>query len=329
MKAAILALISVICICPLWGQIAQSHPEYCRIPGGVNPSSADISAAVDPREGLATLYIGQGSSAIAIRLERSLIAEIAEVCPLSDGRMVVFADMGGALAVYLVNKAKASVIDLFWAYYPAVSPDQRWIAYVKFYPLHGVEGSDEYMLYDLTKTAAENRPADEPKDAIDVGRVIFPPGHENFPGSNTQLPEDQRHLGGTRLYWAPDSRAILFEDGAKNGPGIALITLDEKGAPAAFRHALTQAEICGRDIPAGSLYNWRLDQAEIKPEIAGDRPIFVDLSSSGNNDCRNHVLQLHREAFQPARVEAHGRPVYTRGTIVDGKEVTPPKKKQK
>jgi hypothetical protein len=150
---------------------------------------------VDQKNGSTALYIGRGSAAVRVSLEGSLISEIAEVCPLPDGRLVVYGDMGHATAVYVVDKARASVVDAFWAYYPAMSPDQRWIAYVKFYPLHGVEGSDECMVYDLTKTPVQNRPADEPNETIDVGGVIFPPGHRNFPGSNTQIPAGQRHLG--------------------------------------------------------------------------------------------------------------------------------------
>jgi hypothetical protein len=260
-------------------------------------------------------------------LEGALISEIAEVCPLSDGRLVVFGDMGGAVAVYLIDKTKASVMDMFWAYYPVISPDQRWIAYLKFYPLHGVEGSNQYMIYDLTKTPTQNRPDDEPKHTIDVGVVIFPPGHQNYPGSNTQLPKDQQHLGGTKLYWSSDSRAILFEDRTASDRGIVLITLDEKGSPTPSRHTLTEAEICGRNIQNGSLHTWRLERAEIGPDRTGSRAILVDLGSSGDNRCTPHVVQLHREDFQPSKTEVNGKPTYTRGAIVEGQEVIPPKRK--
>jgi hypothetical protein len=282
---------------------------------------------VDQKNGSTALYIGRGSAAVRVSLEGSLISEIAEVCPLPDGRLVVYGDMGHATAVYVVDKARASVVDAFWAYYPAMSPDQRWIAYVKFYPLHGVEGSDECMVYDLTKTPVQNRPADEPNETIDVGGVIFPPGHRNFPGSNTQIPAGQRHLGGTRLYWAADSRAILFEDRAASGPGVVLVTLDEKGAPSASRRLLTTGEICGRDVPSGSTPAWKLDKAEVGPGLAGGRTILVDLASLSDNRCAPHVLQLDSEDFQPARTEANVRPTYTRGAIVDGKEAVPPPRK--
>ena len=142
-KLAFFALFSAVCMNPVWGQIAQSYIEYCGLPGGANPPLTDISATVDRAKGSATLYIGSGSPAAGIPLEDALISEIAQVCPLSNGRLVVFADMVGASAIYLIDKASASVMDLFWAFDPVISPDQRWIAYAKFYPLHGVEGARE------------------------------------------------------------------------------------------------------------------------------------------------------------------------------------------
>jgi hypothetical protein len=328
MKLAILSL--TFALPALWGQIAQSRPEYCGIPGGVNPALPDLSANID-QEGQAVLYIGRGDSVPGIPLTLgglpSSISGIAEVCPLSDGRLVVFGDYGGT-AVYIAERTKPSVVDSFAAYHPVISPDQRWIAYVKAYPLHGVEGSDEYMIYDLTKTPAQNRPDGDANNSTDVGRVVFPPGHENFPGSNTQLPEDQRHLGGNRLYWSSDSRAILFEDRTASDRGIVLVTLDEKGTPTPSRHTLTLAEICGRNIGSGSLHTWRLERAEIGPDVTGSRAILVDLVSFGDNRCTPHVVQLHREDFQPSKTEVNGKPTYTRGAIVDGQEVIPPKRKK-
>lgn len=241
---------------------------------------------------------------------------------------MVFCDLGGAVAVYVVDKAGPSVVDLFWAYFPAMSPDQRWIVYRKFYPLHGVDGSDEYLVYDLTKGPAQNRPEDETKDTIDVGRVIYPPGQLNFPGSNINLPKDQQHFGGRRLYWSSDSQALLFEDAVESGPGIALVTLDEKGTPSSFRYPLTRVETCGRDLPTTAPHTWKLERAEIGPEVAGSRTITLDIGAWGDNRCGPHVLHLRKGDFQLATKEVHAKPEITRGMIFEGREVRPPKKKE-
>ena len=324
MRLGLFVLLLEVCIFPAWGQLAQSNPEYCGLQGGASPPLADVSASVNPAAShRVTLYVDRGNGAIAIPLEESSqVSEILQICPLADGRLVVFGDIRGASAVYVVDKATASGLDFFYAFRPVMSPDQRWIAYGKFFPLHGVEGSDQLMIYDLRKTPKQNRPIDAPDE---VGMAVFPPGHQNYTGSNIDLPEGLRHLGSGRLYWSSDSRAILFEDSTKAGPGIALVLLDEKGTPTAFRHALTEAEICGRDVPGARPGMWWLDRAEIGPNLAGERTIWADVNPSGDGRCAPHVLKLHKEAFQPAKTEVNVRPTYTHGVIKDGKVISPPK----
>ena len=81
MKRAILSLTLMACSIwgPMaWGQIAQSHPEYCGLPNGANPPLPDVSATVDGN-GHAVVYLGQGTTGIPLR---GSIEQIAEVCPL-------------------------------------------------------------------------------------------------------------------------------------------------------------------------------------------------------------------------------------------------------
>lgn len=329
MKLILLSLISAVF--PLLGQIAQSHPEFCGIPGGINPQlPPDVSATVTDDE--AVLHIRRGTTDAVVPLMLgtlpSMISEIAEICPLAGGRLVVFGKAMWGTNVYVVDRMKAVQLDSFTAYNPALSPDQHWIVYAKFYPAQ-VEGSSQYMIYDLAKTPVQNRPdGAELTETIDVGRVIFPPGHQNFPGSNTNLPEELRHFGAGRLYWAPDSRAILFEDRTPTGAAIVLVTMDDKGTPSASRHMLSVGEICGRDIPAAREHTFEFDRVDIGPDLAGSRTVLLDLNARGDNRCTPHVLQLRREDFHPVKVEVNVKPTYSRGSIVDGKEVAPPRKKK-
>jgi hypothetical protein len=305
-----------------WGQIAQSHPEFCGLADGVNPPLPDLSATVDA-DGHAVLYVGQGNTGIP--LPRS-ITQLSEVCPLSSGLLAVFGDFGGT-EVLIVDPAKKTLDDSFAAYHPVISPDRRWIAFVKMYPLHGVDGSDQYMLYDLAKPAAANRPDGNAKDTTEVGRVIFPPGHENFPGSNINLPKSQQHHGGTRIHWAPDSRAIAFEDRTAEGPGLVLVTLDDNGIPSAFRHALTPAEVCGRDFPSGTFVSWKVTRAELGPDLAQSGGIRIEIDASNGDGCIPHILLLQKADFHIAKTEANARPTYTKGVIRNGREVIPPRQK--
>jgi hypothetical protein len=236
---------------------------------------------------------------------------------------------GIAEDIFIVNPAKNSLVDSFMAYRPVISPNQRWIAYVKFAPYY-VEASTEIMLYDLSKPAAQNRPPSDPvhpnNEKTDAGTIIFPPGHENFDGSNILDDNNPQivHSAG-KLHWAPDSRAIVFTDMVADNPAILLVTLDDHGTPAAFRHALTETEACGRDTPAkAGPKNLKLDRAEFQPSGT----IALDLGPSGDARCAPHVLQLRREEFQAAATELHVKPTYPPAGRLPNGEVRVPKKKK-
>jgi len=324
MKLTLLTLIFTISVGSAWGQIAQSHPEYCGLPENANPPLPDITASVDPN-GRSVLYVGHGSTAIALTLPDYYMSEISQVCPLPDERMVVFAQMPPNVTVLYVV-AHASIVDSLWVYHPVISPNQRWIAFTKWYPYY-VQGSGEIMLYDFSKTPAQNQPpADSvhPNDPkIDAGTIIFPPGHENFAGSNiVDTPSDQIiHDVGT-LHWALDSRAIVFKDVVDKDAGIAVVKLDERGNPSVFRRALTRADICGRGTPTTNASAWALNEAEFGSNGAirlTVRSLSSDPTRVGSQDerCTEQVLELGQADFQPMAPEIHVKPTYPAPTEED------------
>src|SRR5207248_1192872 len=108
---------------------------------------------------------------------------------------------------------------------------------------------------------------------------------------------------------------------------IALVMLDDKGTPSAFRHALTPAEICGRDVARTGFINWQFSGAG----FALDRPrseIALEIDASGGPRCIPHTLQLQKADFATAKTEVNRKPTYTYGVIYRGRVVVPPKEKQ-
>jgi hypothetical protein len=329
MRLAIVALASSLYVCPISGQISQSHPEFCGRSGGANPQLPNVSATFD-RDGGAVLYEGGSASRRSITLtgpgRASAVFRIDEVCPLPDGRLVVLDDSGAAHVV-IADLAKDAV-DSFLSYWPVLSPDQRWIVYQKMYPLHGVEGSAEYLIYDLSKSAAQNRPDGDVSNEADVGAVIFPPGQKNVGGDNIGVPHEQLHLFHSQFSWAADSRAILFADAIWDEPAkIILVTLDDKGAPTAVEHEISITDLCGGTISLPVLPMWRMERAEVGADHDGTRSVVLDLTSD-NVHCPSRILQLSTSDFKPTKTEIHVRPVPTHGAIVNGQEVVPPPKKK-
>ena len=119
----------------------------------------------------------------------------------------------------------------------------------------------------------------------------------------------------------------MFLDGDSSGSGIVLVSLDAKGSPSALKHELTADDICGRKVSNGGTHSSKMERVQIGPAVGGRREILFDITPFGDNRCMSHVLQVHTEDFHSVRVERNEKPTHTRGAILDGKEVIPPKKK--
>jgi hypothetical protein len=195
-------------VIPSFGQISQTHPELCGKPDAAVPLPPNVWATVDRWQGQGDVFIGPSGSAVKISLPE-VVDAIDEVCPISDGRLVIFGKAGNRLNnIAIIDSAKASLLDSFYGFSAVLSPNQKWLVYGKFYPRHTeLPPSDEYLLYDLTKSPAQNRPPGVAlDDRDDVGAVIFPLGQKNLPLDNIGVPEDQQHqFSSETFYWAPDS----------------------------------------------------------------------------------------------------------------------------
>ncbi len=220
MKNPVVALLfSIVVAFPALGQINQTSPELCGTPDAAVPLPPNIRATLDRSTGEGNLYMEIGDITRKINLP-GVVNEADEVCPLKDGRLAVFAfaEKGGLGEVYLINRADGSLLDYLWGFDPVMSPNQRWLVYRKFYPARTeLPVSEEYLLYDLTKSPAQNRPPGvDLSDYADVGSAIFPVGQKNLEGDNIDLlpPEQQHGIGsgfsGPGFFWAPDSRGGCF-----------------------------------------------------------------------------------------------------------------------
>ena len=299
---------------PSFGQISQTRPELCGKPNGTVPLPPAIRATIDRSQGQGNLYIGNGDTSREIRLP-GVVNEVDEVCSLADGRFVVFSGSGYSAEIDLIDGAKAVLLDSIWGFAPAMSPDQKWLVYRKFYPRRTeLPVSEEYLLYDLSKSPAQNRPPGiTPDDPLSVGRVIFPPGQDNGSADNIGIAEDQRHSSvSDSLYWASDSRAVVFGDRIQGIPSIVLVKLDGNGNTTALVHHVSLSEVS----PGVALDGVPLivQHADVGPEQSGDRTVRIELFSS-DSACVPKPLELHTSEFQPAKFEVQV-PAKRKGSIV-------------
>jgi hypothetical protein len=92
------------------------------------------------------------------------MAQVDEILKVSATRALVLGWADGDLsAVAVLEINTGSLGDFFLAYIPTVSPNGSHVAFIKFFPPHGYDDKtgpeDHYMLYDLTRSASQNRPA--------------------------------------------------------------------------------------------------------------------------------------------------------------------------
>jgi hypothetical protein len=131
-----------------------------------------------------------------------------------DKVIVVGRPSGGAARVIIVELSRDAVGDEFDCYLPAISPNGRFIAFVKWFPGHFVRNVGcHYMLYDVSKSGAQNRP---PRlrlpDDVDVGMPLYPPGVGNKPADNFNLDKAENFSASDSLFWSADSSKLVLAD---------------------------------------------------------------------------------------------------------------------
>jgi hypothetical protein len=132
-----------------------------------------------------------------------------------NNRAVVIGMVNGSVSEMVVlDLDHRSVIDEFLGFNPVVSPDGRFVAFIKFYPPHFVDGPDDhYMLYDVSKGPSENRPyGTYSSDEMNVGLTMYPAGLGNSDGDNVGVPQTRAHHIAGEFFWSPDSQQLVFAD---------------------------------------------------------------------------------------------------------------------
>lgn len=221
----ILALVQFCIIqlsAPLFCQILQNHPELCGDKRNPAQAPPGLVATIDRSNSTATLEYGSG----ATMLLEGANDEIQEVCPLASGKVAVFGYNYVGYEINIVDLAHMQVADSFLAYDPMMSPNRRWLASRHFYPPQSeVLASEEYLLYDLGASAAQNRHNATSYTADAAGWAMCPAFPDYAPADLLDISEAKKHFWRSKsFYWAPDSRSVAFADSV--GEQLALILVE-------------------------------------------------------------------------------------------------------
>ncbi|HLI62113.1 MAG TPA: hypothetical protein VKV05_01850 [Terriglobales bacterium] len=179
------------------------------------------------------------------------ISQIHEIRRYAD-RLIVVGDIGAAISqVVIINLNTSTISDTFLAGAPVISPDGRFIAFIKWFPPHGwndpaIAPDDHAMLYDMTKSALANRPAGvAPDDDTEVGINVYP-GNGNK-ARDTSVPAQLAHTFRGFAFWGPDSTKLAFTDEAQSSMKLVLVKVpggNAGGTPGVSTLSLHKAGIC-------------------------------------------------------------------------------------
>src|SRR5207245_3668974 len=158
---------------------------------------------------------------------------------------------GDVNEVIVVDLNSGTMIDRFHCYFPALSPDKRFLAFAKFFPPHFVQGvSFEYMVYDFEKSPRMNRPSNvAPDDVRNVGLVIYPKGVTNLPDDTVGKPESAIHmLESGEFFWSLNSDRLVFADGFQSRVSLIIARISGPGPDITIKETeLRKSDVCLSD----------------------------------------------------------------------------------
>ncbi len=157
---------------------------------------------------------GAGHRSVALPSEFSQFTRARLYRP---DRLVITGMVNGDVwEVVIINPMEGSVEDHFLCYAPAISPNGRYVAFIKFFPAHGVDSvEDHYMLYDVQLSPEQNRPLGLAHHLYLylAGKVVFPPGIPNRMGDNVDVGDGPVHMmASDGFFWNDQSTSVVFAD---------------------------------------------------------------------------------------------------------------------
>jgi hypothetical protein len=195
-------------------QIGSDRPYDPQHQPAIQTQRAGVTTSlVGKPTALGLKLVGNGSGERLLSLPATLV-QVDSLSWFGDDRLTVLGMANSSIsAIVVVDVHQAKVIDYFLGLDPVISPDGRYIAFVRFYPSHGIESAeDRVRIYDLAQSASSNRPVKSPGAApsMEVGRPVYPLLPDEAARFNTDRPEEDAYHRISDFEWSSDSRSFAF-----------------------------------------------------------------------------------------------------------------------
>jgi len=185
------------------------------------------------------------------------IRSVERLYLLENNKLIVHGKLKRADIIYVIETKTSKVVDVFWCYNPVLSPSKRFCIYEKFYPYHGLKGSQTtvMLLYDMQKSPSENiLPVNYVRwPLIEVGLPVYPrPYVEN---KAYVLPDQQQenpfwYLRSSPFLWSEDANDIVFLCHHEGRTNIVRVNLSEGvEKPRIYEALINVADFIKPDLP--------------------------------------------------------------------------------
>ena len=295
-------------------QVMQSHPELCGRPGTSIPVPAGVRwvpPADDDATYTSTLFLNNaaGESSIAVG------PTMDQICPLPGDQLVLFGEFNENYEIDRVDRKTAMILDTFEGRDPMMSPDQRWLIRRPWRHFRSqVSNSEEYLLYNLTASAEQNKMKGlTPLTEGLVGRPVYPIPNDGIPFEFEGQPPEMTHtFRSDAFHWAPDSSAVAFADSVMDKISMVVVQIHPDG-PSTLVVPIDVSGVCQPQVSDDPNYPFY-------PVPTVDR---VDFGSSGtliihfapDNSCKSEQRTLRLDDFRPPKPEVHEAPKRRGGTL--------------
>ena len=209
--------------------------------------------------------------------------------------------------ITLVDLPTGKELDRVICEWPSLSPNRRFVAYLKFVPAHpGYEWSPsaEYLVYDLTAPPQDNRTLSNrarPLDPYDVGWPLYPEGAKNISGDNLFEGHDvPAHWMISPFYWFTNSEVVAFVDRWQGADSLVLADIKAGiDSPKVRLHPLNTAGVvdlpgCRDRVAPSDFEAWSRDPATLinveEIQLSPGKPSLLRLRLTPNPCLRTDVL---------------------------------------
>ena len=151
-------------------------------------------------------------------------------------------------AVWIVNVDTLKLEDNFWAYKLTLSPLKQFLVYVKFFPGHGELPNEVILVYDLNKSALENRLLDYEDPFSDHGIPIYP--ISNVVRKSYESDSIEIHYTISPFLWAKDEKKIVFFEFSESDKKNYMVVIDLKNGldkPNIFKRVIRLEDVINMD----------------------------------------------------------------------------------